>query len=310
MRILAADDDPVWLRMIEAMIRQWGDEPLAAKDGRDAWEILHGPDRPRLAILDWVMPGMDGLDICRKLREDTDSPYVYIILVTQRDSKEDLIRAFDAGADDYIRKPFDPDELRARLRAAGRIMDLQDALLMAQGELQRQATHDSLTDLLNRGAIEEMLERELARSKRDDSSVGVLLADVDHFKKVNDTYGHAGGDDILREVTRRMLGAVRAYDLVGRYGGEELLVILPRCDDGAAMRIAERTRQAIAGAPMRTGDREAPVTMSIGVATSRSMGSFDVDSLVAAADAALYRAKNGGRNRCELAVPNPERQTG
>jgi diguanylate cyclase (GGDEF)-like protein len=303
MKILAADDDPVWLRMIEAMIRQWGDEPIAVKDGREAWNVLHSGDRPRLAILDWVMPGMDGLDICRKLREDTESPYVYVILVTQRDSKEDLIRAFDAGADDYIRKPFDPDELRARLRAAGRIMDLQDALLMAQGELQRQATHDSLTDLLNRGAIEDMLERELARSKRDESSVAVLLADVDFFKKVNDTYGHGGGDDVLREVSRRIVAAVRAYDLVGRYGGEELLVVLPRCDDATAMRIGERTRQAIESTPIRAGERTASVTLSIGVATSRSLGSFNADALVAAADAALYRAKDTGRNRCELATP-------
>jgi len=301
MKILAADDDPVWLRMIEAMIREWGDEVVTARDGSEAWQALTGPNRPSLAILDWVMPGMDGLEVCRRLRDDTESPYIYVLLLTARDSKADLIRAFDAGADDYIRKPFDPDELRARLRAAGRIMDLQAALLMAQGELRQQATHDALTGLLNRGAISEIFERELARAKREEMSVGVLLADVDHFKSVNDTHGHDTGDEVLRQVARRLQGAVRTYDLVGRYGGEELMVVLPRCDDESAFRIAERARAAVASTPCGS-DPAVPVTISMGIATSRALGTFDANALVRGADAALYRAKNGGRNRCELAT--------
>ena len=302
MKILAADDDPVWLRMIEAMIREWGDEVVTARDGSEAWQALTGPNRPSLAILDWVMPGMDGLEVCRRLRDDTESPYVYTLLLTARDSKADLIRAFDAGADDYIRKPFDPDELRARLRAAGRIMDLQAALLMAQGTLREQATHDALTGLLNRGAIFEIFERELARAKREEMSVGVLLADVDHFKSVNDTYGHEAGDEVLRHVARRLQGAVRTYDLVGRYGGEELLVVLPQCDDVSAQRIAERARAAVSATPCGTSGAAVPVTMSVGIATTRSLGTFEPGALVRAADAALYRAKSGGRNRCELAA--------
>jgi two-component system cell cycle response regulator len=302
MKILAADDDPVWLRMIEAMILEWGDEVVTARDGHEAWRVLTGPGRPSLAILDWVMPGMDGLELCRRLRDDTESPYIYTLLLTARDSKADLIRAFDAGADDYIRKPFDPDELRARLRAAGRIMDLQSALLMAQGALREQATRDALTGLLNRGAIFEIFERELARARREEMSVGVLLADVDHFKAVNDTYGHDAGDEVLRQVARRVQGAVRTYDMVGRYGGEELLVILPRCDDAAALRIAERARTAVAVAPGERADAPAAVTMSIGIATSRTLGTFEAGALVRAADAALYRAKGAGRNRCELAA--------
>jgi two-component system cell cycle response regulator len=299
-KILAADDDPVWLRMIEAMIREWGDEVIAVRDGDEAWKVLLGPDRPSLAILDWMMPGIDGLELCRRVRHDMEAPYIYVLLLTAKDTKADLIQAFDAGADDYIRKPFDPDELRARLRAAGRIMDLQSALLMAQGELRQQANHDSLTGLLNRGAILEILDRELARAKREDMSVGILLADVDHFKRVNDTYGHAAGDEALKHVGRRLQGAVRTYDLVGRYGGEELLVVLPQCDDVSVMRVAERSREAIAATPC--GSDNVSVTISIGAATSRSLGTFDAATLVRAADAALYRAKHAGRNRSERAT--------
>jgi two-component system cell cycle response regulator len=302
MKMLVADDDPVWRRMIEAMVKEWGDEPVTVSDGRQAWEALQGPDRPSLAIVDWLMPGLDGVDICRRLREEAASPYVYVLLLTAKDAKSDLVKAFEAGADDYITKPFDPEELRARLRAATRILELQGELLMAQDELRELATRDSLTGLFNRRAILDMLERELARAKREDSSVAVFLADVDHFKKVNDTYGHGGGDAVLRQISERMLGSVRAYDSVGRYGGEELLLVLPKCEEEEALRSAERTRLAVAHAPCRDGGQEIPVRVSIGIASSRTAGTFDAKALIQAADAALYRAKKAGRDRCELAT--------
>jgi two-component system cell cycle response regulator len=302
MKMLVADDDPVWRRMIEAMVREWGDEAVPVEDGRQAWKALQGAERPPLAILDWIMPGLDGLDICRRLREEVDAPYVYVLLLTAKDSKADLIKAFEAGADDYIKKPFDPDELRARLRAATRILELQAALLKAQDDLRILATRDSLTGLFNRRAILDMLERELARAQRENASVSVLVADVDYFKQVNDLHGHAAGDAVLRQIAERMLSSVRAYDAVGRYGGEEVLLVLPHCDDGDALRTAERTRVAIAAEPCRALNEELTVRVSIGVASSRTVGTFDAKSLIRAADAALYRAKNTGRDRCELAV--------
>jgi two-component system, cell cycle response regulator len=302
MKMLVADDDPVWRRMIEAMVREWGDEPLTVADGRQAWEVLSTVDRPPLAILDWLMPGLDGVDICRRLREEAASPYVYVLLLTAKDAKSDLVKAFEAGADDYIKKPFDPEELRARLRAATRILELQAALLKAQDELRILATRDSLTGLFNRRAILDMLDRELARAKRDDACVGVLVADVDHFKKVNDTYGHGAGDAVLHQVSERMLSAVRSYDSVGRYGGEELLLVLPNCEEVEAFAVAERTRLSVAEAPCRDGEQEIQVNVSMGLATTRTLGVFEAKSLIQAADAALYRAKHGGRNRCDVAT--------
>jgi two-component system, cell cycle response regulator len=302
MKMLIADDDPVWRRMIEAMVKQWGDEPVVVADGDQAWSALQGDDRPSMAILDWLMPGLDGLEICRRLRETGASPYVYVLLLTAKDSKADLVQAFEAGADDFIKKPFDPEELRARLRAATRMLDLQAALLKAQDDLRILATRDALTGLFNRRAILDMLDRELARAQRESSCLAVLVADVDHFKVVNDTYGHGAGDAVLRQVSERMLGSVRTYDSVGRYGGEELLLVLPHCEEAEALGTAERTRASIEAAPCRDGEQEIPVRVSIGLATSRTLGVFDAKALIYAADAALYRAKNGGRNRCERAT--------
>jgi two-component system, cell cycle response regulator len=304
MKMLVADDDPVWRRMIEAMVREWGDEPVSCSDGREAWDALQSPARPSLAILDWLMPGLDGVDICRRLREEAASPYVYVLLLTAKDSKADLVKAFEAGADDYIKKPFDPEELRARLRAATRILDLQAALLKAQEDLRVLATRDSLTGLFNRRAVLDMLDRELSRAKRDDTPLGVLVVDVDHFKKVNDTYGHGAGDAVLHQVAERMLAAVRAYDAVGRYGGEELLIVLPECEEEDALRTAERTRLSIEASPCRAQEHEIPVRVSIGVASTRTLGVYDAKALIHAADGALYRAKGAGRNRCELARPD------
>jgi diguanylate cyclase (GGDEF)-like protein len=303
MRILIADDDPIWRRMIESMLAQLGEEVVAASDGTQAWEILQKEDRPSLAILDWMMPGMDGVEICRRLRASSDGPYVYILLLTVKDHRTDIIQGFEAGADDYIRKPFDPDELRARLRAAARVMNLQQALLTAQRELQVQATRDSLTGLWNRRAILEILDRELARCRREGTPAGVLLADVDHFKGINDNYGHGGGDAVLRQLSERMQASVRSYDSVGRYGGEEMLFVLPSCDAESALRSAERIRLGANSSPCLVDSVGVTATLSIGVVSTSQHDSAGAADLIQAADAALYRAKRRGRNRVELADP-------
>jgi diguanylate cyclase (GGDEF)-like protein len=303
MRILIADDVPVWRRMIEAMLRELGDEVFAVSDGQQAWNSLMAEPRPALAILDWVMPGLDGVEICRRIRESTDGPYVYILLLTVKDKKADLAEGFASGADDYISKPFDPGELRGRLMAARRVIGVQTALLEAQRELRVRASLDSLTGLWNRGAILELLDRELARGRREGQPVGVLMGDVDHFKSINDTHGHAAGDRVLQQIGVRIGTVVRSYDYVGRYGGEEILFVLPGCDLAASQATAERVRAALAREPIAHGEALVPVTMSLGVVSTSLGPVVRAQALLRAADAALYRAKDGGRNRAEVGEP-------
>ena len=310
MRILIAEDDPISLVLLQALLNQWGYEVIVTHDGNEAWQVLQADMAPRLAILDWEMPGMDGPALCHQVRERWGSPYTYIILLTARTKREDLIAGMEAGADDYVTKPFDAHELRVRLRAGRRILDLQNALLEAQEVLRLQATQDPLTSLWNRGMIMESLGRELARAKRERSPLSVLMLDLDLFKIVNDTYGHMAGDLVLREAAQRMRGSVRAYDAVGRYGGEEFLIVSPGCPAAGAVNLAERIRQAVGEKPMNTSEALISITVSVGVATAeyvdkratpnKNGGEYtEAENLVRAADDALYRAKRWGRNRVE-----------
>lgn len=294
MRVLAAEDNPVFQSMLKTMLTRWGYEAVMARDGNEAWNILEGEDAPRLAVLDWMMPGMDGVEICRRIRSANREPYVYILLLTARTESQDLIEGMDAGADDYLTKPFNAHELRVRIRAGRRILDLQEELLQAREALREQATHDGLTGLLNRTSILEKLDDELSRAARDGSSVSVLMVDLDRFKSVNDTHGHLAGDAVLREASSRLRSASRRYDSVGRYGGEEFLVVLPGCETAAAAVQAERLREAIAGIPFRADSRPLPMTCSIGLACSSHCAP---EVLIREADDALYQAKANGRNR-------------
>src|SRR5215475_4609307 len=204
-KVLIADDDKLSLRLLQTTLEKSGYEVTAVADGDAAVRILSRPDAPRLALLDWMMPGMHGPDVVRALRAQHDRPYIHIILLTSRPSKEDVIAGLDAGADDYLTKPFHPPELRARLRTGERILLLEEKLVEAREEMRFKATHDALTSLWNRAVILDILHREIARSKRDNSKgVTVVLGDIDHFKRVNDTFGHAVGDSVLREVAERL----------------------------------------------------------------------------------------------------------
>ncbi|HUA59734.1 MAG TPA: diguanylate cyclase [Verrucomicrobiae bacterium] len=298
-RILAAEDNPIFQTVLRNMLKHWGYEAVIARDGIEAWNILRSEDAPRLAILDWMMPGMDGVDLCRHVRAVNREPYIYIVLLTARTQAGDLVQGMEAGADDYLTKPFAGPELRVRLRAGIRILDLQEELMATREALREQATHDALTGLLNRAAIMEALQSELERSGRTGQPAGVMMADVDRFKLVNDTHGHQVGDAVLAETARRMKAAIRRYDSLGRYGGEEFLFVLPGCDSASAAREAERIRDAIAETPFRTGDLLLRITCSVGVSSCDGNAGRHVDQLIQEADSALYRAKEQGRNRVE-----------
>ena len=240
MRVLIAEDDPVSRRVLETMLMRWGYETVVACDGAQAWEALNVSDPPRLAILDWMMPGKSGVDVCQLVRLGGQTEYLYIILLTARGRMEDIIEGMNAGADDYITKPFDSGELKVRLRAAKRILDLQAELIAAREALREQATHDSLTSLWNRAAILDILREELTRAARDGKPLGVMMADLDEFKKVNDTHGHKAGDVVLAEAANRMRQSTRPYDRIGRYGGEEFLIVVPGCDLPSAEHAAQQ----------------------------------------------------------------------
>ncbi len=293
MRILIADDDPAALLLLESALEDWGYEVVTARDGAEAWELLRRSDAPPLVILDWMMPGLDGVEVCRKVREARGVPYVYLIMLTGRTATLDIIRGMEAGADDYIAKPFDEHELEVRVRAGRRIMELHEALRI-------QATRDALTGVWNRGVILEILQRESSRTARDDAPFGVVLADLDDFKRVNDTHGHLAGDAVLREVTARMGVALRPYDALGRYGGEEFLVVLPGCDSTNTRNVSERLRHCIAETPVAPTVGDIALTVSLGGLAARGPN-LDVDHLIAIADQALYRAKQRGKNRVEMA---------
>jgi|SRR5579864_861868 len=309
MKILIAEDDPVSSRLLEVFLRKWGYEIVAVSDGLAALALLEADGAPRLAILDWMMPGMEGVEVCRRVRHINGRAYVYLLLLTARGQKQNMLDGLNAGADDYLSKPFNSEELHARLRAGERILAMQDELIAARDALHEQATHDALTGLMNRGASVQLLTRELARGQREHRAVGIVLADLDHFKKINDGYGHLAGDAALQEVALRMNKCVRSYDTVARYGGEEFLILVPSADENSTFRLAERMRRAMEAAPVRTSAGDIPITASFGVASCDGTGPIDFTSLLRLADAALYRAKNLGGNCVELSTcvrePNP-----
>ena len=303
MDVLIAEDDPVSRRLLQAALVKWGYNVVIADDGAKAWALLQQENHPQVAILDWMMPEIDGVEVCRRLRQDPNAAdrYVYVILLTARAAKEDIVTGMEAGADDYMVKPFHPHEMQVRIRAGRRIVELQSELVQARDQLRIQATHDTLTGLLNRGAILDRLEKEIQRSRRQESTLAAAMCDIDHFKQVNDDYGHQPGDAVLKEVARRLRDALRTYDAIGRYGGEEFLAIMPACDPAQAAALGERLRSCISETPMAVTDPPLAVTISVGVSQADELTKRDAADLIRQADDALYAAKRNGRNRVEMA---------
>ena len=263
-----------------------------AADGQSALELV-GREEPDVVLLDHELPGIDGMTVLERLREHEELAAVPVIMLTESRDPELLVEALRRGAHDYLRKPFDPAELDARVLAALRVKQLHDALLDANRRLARQALTDDLTDLANRRHGARQLEREVALCVRHGRLLALARVDVDHFKQINDTYGHEAGDEVLTEVARRLAGAVRGGDELARWGGDEFVAILPDTDKSGAQRAAERLRTAVADAPIKAAGAALPVTVSVGWA---HWSGDTPDDLLARADRALYRAKDAGRN--------------
>jgi diguanylate cyclase (GGDEF)-like protein len=304
MKVLIAEDDSVSRLILSRLLEKEGYEVVTTTSGLEAWDILKQDGAPRLAVLDWMMPGMEGPAVCQHVRKSAHGAYTYIVLLTSKDAMPDLIEGFESGADDYLTKPLNPEELKVRLRAGIRILKLEDDLVAAREEMQFKATHDALTGLWNRATILDMLQRDVSRARRESNSVTILLCDIDHFKSVNDTHGHAVGDEVLREAARRFVNAVRDYDVVGRYGGEEFLILLPGCPSKKNPCRAEQIRHFFSARPFQTSAGALNVTISVGAVATVDWQSAGVEELIRNADTALYRAKNAGRNRVEIASPD------
>jgi two-component system cell cycle response regulator len=300
MRILVAEDSKVYRHLISNCLKDWDFDFQVANEGLAAWNLLESEWAPTVAVLDWVLPGMSGLELCQRIRARThNEQYVYTIVLTAKNEKRDLLQALNAGADDYLAKPFDPLELKARLLAGKRIILLQRELIAARESLRFAATHDSMTGLLNRGEIIAFLRQQIARGRRENKPVGIALLDLDHFKKINDSSGHCAGDCVLQEIARRFRSGLRVYDGVGRYGGEEFLIVLPGCDLATTVRRCEAIRNLIGAEPVVTPQGTLSPTVSIGATVVDSDVDLSLEALLEAADAALYCAKQKGRNRVE-----------
>jgi len=294
MKILLVEDSVIERHKVGSYLTEWGLDYVAVGSGTEAVKLLEGPEAPSMALLDWMLPGLDGIDVCRRIRKlGVNGTYIYTVMLTAKNRKQDLLMAMEAGADDYLAKPVDPSELRARIMAGKRILELQQSLRFA-------ATHDFLTGLLNRSEILAALEREFSRSAREGKLATVIMADIDHFKRINDSLGHAAGDEVLKEVARRLKWDLRPYDVVGRYGGEEFLLILPGCDLPTGTRRADEIRRMVGKDPISTPAGVASTQISMGVTVTSFQRDHTVADCLQEADASLHAAKKNGRNRVEV----------
>jgi diguanylate cyclase (GGDEF)-like protein len=301
MNILIAEDDVISCRALEKNLEDWGYTILVANNGQKAWEIIKNGG-VRLAILDWGMPKMNGLELCHKIRNEyqpQEEKYLYIILLTGRDLEEDIITGLSAGADDYITKPFSYMELKVRIQNGERIIAIQDIQL-------QKANTDSLTQLWNRKKILEILEEELNRNFRDKKPLGCVMLDIDNFKEINDTHGHLVGDKVIIEVASRLQKQLRTYDKIGRYGGDELLLVLPGLARAHSYTVAERIRTSICSEKIQTAAGALDTTVSVGVSIFDNTPKPSTKKMIEESDHALFIAKRRGRNNTVVSQPDIE----
>jgi len=299
MKVLVADDSPTTRFALKKSLVEWGYEVVEADNGEDAWRFLIKKDPPRIAVLDWMMPKVDGVEICRRLQEQEESPFVYTILLTAKSDPEDLVFGLENGAHNFQSKPYSPVELRSHISVGRRLVEADDKIKEYAARMELLATTDSLTGIFNRRHFLSRADQEFIRSRRYHRPLSVILIDVDHFKNVNDRYGHAMGDEALKALTTKCREIMRENDLFGRFGGEEFAVVLPENDGPAAMKAAERIRRQIEKFNIEFDEKQIHITVSIGVTTLKPVDT-GVESMINRADKALYRAKAAGRNCVDI----------
>jgi diguanylate cyclase (GGDEF)-like protein len=302
MRALIADDDRITSAILVRALNSWGIETIVAHDGDEAWALLTAGPAPQLVIADWMMPGLDGIELCHRIRQEPTLAAIYVMLATARSARVDLVAGLDAGADDYMTKPIDAEELRARVQVGVRVATLQRRLAEQVSELQaardhlaRVASTDVLTELCSRRGWFEIAATEFSRSRRYNRAVSLLIVDLDYFKRVNDSYGHDAGDRLLQTFAALLRLECRQSDVVGRIGGEEFAVLLPETSLRSAQRLASRIANACRSLKVATAAGEVGCTCSIGISDLRPED-FTIDDMMRRADVALYEAKRAGRN--------------
>ena len=298
--VLIVEDDPVQRKLLDGALSKSGYTVLESDKGEVAWQILQ-EEQIQLIVTDWLMPSLEGPELIRRIRSTSLYGYVYIILLTSKEATDDLVAGLDAGADDYLTKPYNPIELIARISVGERILELERRLKEAQAHLEEIALYDGLTGLMNRRAFYQAAEAELSRSSRMQQPLSMLFIDIDKFKQINDEHGHLVGDDVLKIVAANIKATLRSYDLIGRWGGDEFIAILPGTSSTNARRVAERILRKVSSVEVPTpGGQQVRVQLSLGVGAISPSQSLDMDSLVEKADHSLYAAKAEGGNRVHV----------
>ncbi len=304
MKIAIAEDDPITLQLLQKVLITWGHEVFTAENGVVALELIL-KHKIKLVIADWIMPEMDGLALCRKIRSMTGMGYIYFILLTGKDAKEDIVAGLENGADDYVTKPFVLEELRVRLRAGARILEKEqelnvknEELLELNAKLETMACIDPLMEIGNRRSLYRNIEKMHDRLSRYGEQYCLILADIDHFKAYNDLYGHLAGDQILKQVAECMVKSLRVSDEIYRYGGEEVVILLPNQDVDGGRAAADRVRRGIEILAIgHKGAKQGILTASFGATIAGLADRINRwEDVLERADKALYQAKKGGRN--------------
>jgi len=300
--ILVADDDLITRRIIEKTLVKWGYEPILCSNGKEALELLLRADGPTIAILDWMMPGLEGVQVCRRIRKSEREGYVYLMLLTSKQTKEDLLAGLEAGADAYLTKPFDPDELKLRLNAGIRILDSR-AQNVRREDRQSPAVYDFASHLWSDEAIIDALRRELAFSQRDGSGVGAVLVRVADVEAIREKLGDGAVESSLKEITRRMIAAVRPYDYVGTHGPDCFLVVVRSCNKVETLVVAERLRSAVSAERVWTDEGAFPISIALGATVATGSARTSVQAILQAAETAVRRALGQGANRVAFEWP-------
>jgi two-component system cell cycle response regulator len=304
LKVLVVDDSPVYRKLVEHALEGSPYSLMFAKSGCEALELF-ARHLPSFVITDWMMPDLSGLDLCERLRADVHRGYTYIILLTSIAEKDNVVKGLASGADDYLTKPFDPGELLARIGVGRRIIDLHRQIDAKNKLLEEMAHSDSLTGLPNRRAIEEWAARQLRAAARHGFRYWVVLADLDSFKSINDTYGHVGGDAMLQKFADILKTVIRASDICGRLGGDEFLMVITHVEADAIFKTVESFREKLAQQQFELGFERVSMTASFGIAGLNGKENIDFTTLLRRADKALYAAKNAGRNLIRMEPEQP-----